>query len=261
MKFYKYHGTGNDFILLDNKAQSIMLKPDDVRRLCDRKYGIGADGWILLHPSEQADFEMVFYNNDGSADTFCGNGGRCIAAFAHHLGIIGKKGSFLASDGIHRVEIVEKTNRNETVVRLSMKDCAMPQQFSDNTFFINTGAPHLVIFSDDIESLDVPTLGAQHSNDPRISGRTNVDFVEKKHNFLSVRTFERGVEGETFSCGTGITASALAYAAYFSEPVQQDVVTVASRGGTLKVYYSKTDDIFHDVYLEGNATFVFEGEK
>ena len=260
MKFYKYHGTGNDFILLDNREKSIVLKSDDVRRLCDRRYGIGADGLILLNPSERADFEMVFYNNDGSSDTFCGNGGRCIAAFAHRLGVIGEKGSFLASDGIHQVEVVEKTNPNETVIRISMSDCPMPQPFSDDTFFINTGAPHLVIFSNDIEALDVLSLGAQHSNDSRIAGRTNVDFVEKKSDGLFVRTFERGVEDETLSCGTGITASALVYAANFLEAVQQNVITIVSRGGTLKVYYAKTEDIFHDVYLEGGATFVFEGE-
>jgi len=257
MKFYKYHGTGNDFILLDNREKTIVLNAADIRHLCDRRYGIGADGLILLNPSEQADFEMVFYNNDGSSDTFCGNGGRCIAAFAHRLGVIGEKGSFLASDGVHQAEIVEKTNPNETIVRISMSDCPMPQPFSDDTFFINTGAPHLVIFSNDIEALDVRSLGAHHSND--IIGKTNVDFVEKTSAGLSVRTFERGVEDETLSCGTGITASALVYAANFLESVQQNVVTVASRGGTLKVYYAKTDGMFHDIYLEGNATFVFEG--
>ena len=260
MKFYKYHGTGNDFILLDNRDKTIVLTPDDVRRLCDRRYGIGADGLMLLNPSEEADFEMVFFNNDGSTDTFCGNGGRCIAAFAHRLGIIGEKGSFLAADGVHHVEIVEKINENETVVRISMKDCPMPQRFSDNTFFINTGAPHLVIFSDNVETLDVLSLGAHHSNDPRIAGRTNVDFVEIKSNFLSVRTFERGVEDETLSCGTGIVASALAYSAHFSPTVPQNPLTVAARGGTLKVRYSQTGDTFHNVYLEGKTTFVFEGE-
>ena len=259
MKFYKYHGNGNDFILLDNRERTIVLNSDDIRLLCNRRYGIGADGLILLNPSEQADFEMVFFNNDGSSDTFCGNGGRCIAAFAHRLDVIGEKGSFLASDGIHQVEIMEKTNQNETVVRISMKNCPMPQTFSDNAFFINTGAPHLVIFSDDIEALDVPSLGAQYSNDPRIVGRTNVNFVEKTSGGLSVRTFERGVEDETLSCGTGITASALAYAANFLEAIQQNAITVASHGGILKVYYTKTDDMFHDVYLEGDATFVFEG--
>jgi diaminopimelate epimerase len=260
MKFYKYHGTGNDFILLDNRDKSIQLKTDDIRRLCDRRYGIGADGLIVLNSSEQADFEMIFYNNDGSSDTFCGNGGRCITAFARHLDIIGEKGSFLASDGIHHVEIVSKPDQNETVVRISMKDCPMPQPFSDNSFFMDTGAPHLVIFSDDIETLDVLTLGTHHSNDPRIQGSTNVDFVERKSNSLSVRTFERGVEDETLSCGTGITASALTYAAHFLTDIPQNVVSVASRGGMLKVYYSKTDTMFYDVYLEGNATFVFEGE-
>jgi diaminopimelate epimerase len=259
MKFYKYHGTGNDFILLDNRGKSIVLSQDDVRRLCDRRYGIGADGLILLNQSEQADFEMFFYNNDGSTDTFCGNGGRCIAALAHRLEIIGEKGCFLASDGIHHVEIISKPSLNETVVQISMKDCPMPQQLSDDTFFIDTGAPHLVIFSNDIETLDVRSLGSQHSNDPRILRRTNVNFVERKHNCLSVRTFERGVEDETLSCGTGITASALAYAANFLKSIQQDVVTVTSRGGILKVHYSKTDDIFYDVYLEGKAAFVFTG--
>ncbi|MCL2040435.1 MAG: diaminopimelate epimerase [Bacteroidales bacterium] len=260
MNFYKYHGTGNDFILLNNRDKSITLSTFDVRQLCDRKYGIGADGLILLNPSEQTDFEMVFYNNDGSTDTFCGNGGRCIAAFAHRLGIMDEKGCFLASDGVHQAEIISKHNHNEIVVRIGMKDCAMPQQFHDDIFFINTGSPHLVIFNDDIEALDVSLLGEQRSYDPRITGRANVNFVEKQPDHLAVRTFERGVEDETQSCGTGIVASALTYAAHFLKDTTQNVITVESRGGTLKVYYAKTDNTFHDVYLEGKATFVFEGK-
>ena len=259
MNFQKYQGTGNDFILFDNREKSIVLKADDIRRLCDRRYGIGADGLILLNTSEKADFEMVFYNNDGSSDTFCGNGGRCIVAFAHRLGIVGEKGSFLASDGIHQFQIVSKSGHKEAVIRISMKDCPMPQQFSNDIFFIDTGAPHLVIFSDDIEALDVLSLGTQHSNNPRIPGRTNVDFVERKSGSLSVRTFERGVEDETLSCGTGVTASALAYAANFPETAQQNVITVASRGGILKVYCAKTGDVFHDIYLEGDTTLIFSG--
>ena len=260
MQFHKYHGTGNDFILLDDREKSISLKTDDIIRLCDRKYGIGADGLILLNPSEQADFEMTFYNNDGSTDTFCGNGGRCIAAFAHRLGIVEKKGCFLASDGIHQFEIVSKLNQNETMVRISMKECTIPQQLSNSTFFIHTGSPHLVIFSDNIEMLDVKSLGAQHSNDPRISGRANVNYVEIKPDGLFVRTFERGVEDETLSCGTGIVASALTYSAHFLEHTNQNVITVLSRGGILKVHFHKIDNDFHDVYLEGMATSVFSGE-
>ena len=290
MKFHKYHGTGNDFILLDNRGKSITLTAEDIQQLCNRKCGIGADGLILLNPSKQADFEMVFYNNDGSTDTFCGNGGRCIAAFANRLGLLPpspsglprpfclrhfpqnekrsgfslfereEKGCFLASDGIHQFEIVDKPNQNETIVRISLKECTMPQQFSDNIFFINTGSPHLVIFKDKIENLDVLSLGKQHSNDPRIQGRTNVNFVERKPDYLLVRTFERGVEDETLSCGTGIVASVLTYAAHFLENIQQNVITAESRGGTLKVYYTKTDNIFHDVYLEGLVSCAFAGE-
>ena len=259
LKFYKYHGTGNDFILLNNRDKTVVLNADDIRRLCDRRYGIGADGVILLNPSEQADFEMIFYNNDGSTDTFCGNGGRCIAAFAHHLEIMNENGCFLASDGVHQAKIIAKSNQNDTVVRISMKDCTIPQQFSDDTFFIHTGSPHLVIFNDDIAALDVPSLGAQYSNSPNIVGRTNVNFVEKHSNHLAVRTFERGVEDETCSCGTGIVAAALTYSAHFLKDTRQNVITVASRGGTLKVYYAQTDNAFHDVYLEGKATLVFVG--
>ena len=259
MKFHKYHGTGNDFILLDNRDKSITLSAYDVRQLCDRRFGIGADGLILLNPSEQADFEMVFYNSDGSTDTFCGNGGRCIAAFAHHLGIMGEKGYFLASDGVHQAEIISKPNQNETVVRISMKDCGTPKQLPNDVFFMDTGSPHLVIFYDDVEALDVVLIGEQRSYDPRIPGRTNVNFVEKQPDHLSVRTFERGVEDETLSCGTGIVASALTYAAHYLKGIRKNVVTVSSRGGMLKVYYSKTRSAFHDVYLEGKATLVFEG--
>ena len=266
MKFYKYHGTGNDFIMLDNRDRTIALTPDDIRRLCNRKYGIGADGLILLNPAADFDFAMSFHNNDGSTDTFCGNGGRCIAAFANRLGIIGEKGSFMASDGVHHAEIVATPTPNKTLVRISMSDCIMPQKLSDNTFYINTGAPHIVIFCDDIAPLNVPLLGAQYSNNPHISGRANVNFVEKTPDILRIRTFERGVEDETLSCGTGITAAALTYAAYFANfatpaaPATQSPITVVSCGGTLNVYHTQTADIFHNVFLEGDVTFVFEGE-
>ena len=263
MKFCKYHGTGNDFIMLDNRDRAIALTPDDIRRLCNRKYGIGADGLILLNPATDFDFAMSFHNSDGSTDTFCGNGGRCIAAFARRLGIIGEKGSFLASDGAHHAEIVATPTPNKTLLRISMKDCTVPSRLSADTFYVNTGAPHIVIISDDITPLNVPLLGAQYSTNPRISGRANVNFVEKKSDVLRIRTFERGVEDETLSCGTGITAAALTYAAYFADfaaPAAQSPVTVVSRGGTLNVYYTKTADFFHNIFLEGDVTFVFEGE-
>lgn len=258
MQFRKYQATGNDFVLIDNRKGEIALSEKEIRRLCDRRFGVGADGLILLNGSDAYDFEMQYYNSDGSADAMCGNGGRCIVAFANHLDMISDVCSFKAFDGLHHANIIVRDS-HKTLVRLSMKDCETPLRFSEREFFINSGAPHFVIFTEKTLDLDVARLGYEHSNDERLPCRSNVNFVVVEDGFLSVRTFERGVEDETLSCGTGVTATALAYAEAFLPNQESGKIKISTRGGDLTVYFTKTDAGFKDIWLEGEAEFVFSG--
>lgn len=257
--FFKYHGTGNDFIIVDNRLAQQNFSKEQIQKLCHRKFGIGADGFITLTSSKVADFEMKFWNNDGSNSMMCGNGGRCIAAFAHHLGIFEKRSRFIAPDGIHVAEIL---NENETsnTVSLSMCDTKLPQPFSENEFYINTGSPHLVVFVKDIKNTDVFSVGSTLRNDPRFApDGVNVDFVEIIcENQIFVRTFERGVENETLSCGTGVTASAIAYA-FKNKLTAYHKISVQTLGGTLEMLLEKDDIQISNIRLVGAATLVFQG--
>jgi diaminopimelate epimerase len=274
MKFSKYHGTGNDFILINNMNGDVELSVADIQQLCHRRYGIGADGCILLNKSSNYDFEMVYYNSDGSSDAMCGNGGRCAVAFAHQLGIIKSSCCFSAYDGIHSASVLSVSN-SEYLIKLSMKNCAFPVKLEDNLYFIDTGAPHLVCACSNIESQDVMALGTKFSNDNRLKERANVNFVEIQNKAIKVRTFERGVEAETLSCGTGVTASALTCAMFYDDiAIQNNTATtnsqcdancnsfinIITRGGELRVYFERQEYSFEHVFLEGNATFVFSGE-
>lgn len=258
MQFRKYQATGNDFILIDNREGEIAFNEKEIQRLCDRRFGIGADGLILLNRSDASDFEMQYYNSDGSADAMCGNGGRCIAAFAYHLGVVSDGCSFNAFDGLHFAKILD-TKGNKALVKLSMADCKSPLQFTEQDFFVDSGAPHLVIFTENVQKMDVARLGLERSNDHRLPCRSNVNFAAVEEGILSVRTFERGVEDETLSCGTGATATALAYAAAFFPDQEHGKIKISTRGGDLTVCFTKTDAGFGDIWLEGEAEFVFSG--
>lgn len=258
MQFRKYQGTGNDFILLDNRGKDIILTPEEIRRLCNRRLGIGADGLILLNSSESYDFEMVYYNSDGSSDAMCGNGGRCIVAFAYHLDIISDTCSFKAYDGPHHAVIVSR-EAHKTVVKMSMKNCSVPLHFTENEFFLDTGAPHFIIFSRDIKNLDVAKHGLKRSYDDRLPCRSNVNFVAIDGDSLLIRTFERGVEDETLSCGTGITAAALTYANAFLPDKHSGKIKISAAGGDLNLYFNKTEEHFQDIWLEGETEFIFSG--
>lgn len=253
--FYKYQGTGNDFILVDNRDNSFALTTEQIRQLCDRRFGIGADGLMTLNEKEGYDFEMKYYNSDGREGSMCGNGGRCIVKFAYHLGIHRALYRFLAADGDHEAEI-----DINGIVSLKMKNVQKITKYH-NDFVLDTGSPHYVKLVGNVMQLDVYKKGhdIRNSKDFREKG-INVNFVEQDINNdkITVRTFERGVENETYSCGTGVTASALV--CYHNE-IGFNEVEVKTLGGKLTVEFDRTeDDQFNNIWLCGPAERVFEGE-
>lgn len=251
--FNKYQGAGNDFVIIDNRKGN--FNPDDsklINKLCDRRFGIGADGLILISSCLQYDFEMKYYNSDGFEGTMCGNGGRCSSDFAIRAGIAGKKLTFKAIDGIH------KAISEEGIIRLQMNDLKDPLLVNGN-YFINTGSPHYVLFKKNIKDIDVNTDGKNiRWSDDFAPGGTNVNFVEIEKNGIYVRTFERGVEEETLSCGTGVTASAIA--SVLSGHFDTNTIYVKTKGGNLSVSFNISGKNISDIWLSGPATFVFAGE-
>jgi diaminopimelate epimerase len=255
LSFYKYQGTGNDFVMVDNR-QDFFPKNNTklIERLCDRRFGIGADGLILLENDENSDFRMVYYNSDGNESSMCGNGGRCIVAFAKRLGIITNQTSFIATDGMHQATIDKKG-----IVSLQMRDVENVKMGSDFVF-LNTGSPHHVALVDDLKAVPVQAVGSEIRYSERYGkAGSNVNFVEPIHNSLfAVRTYERGVEAETLSCGTGVTAVAIAMNAIGKTNSNQ--IALLTEGGELEVKFQKEGATYRNVYLIGPATFVFEGK-
>ena len=251
IKFHKYQGTWNYFIMIDNRNQSFPKNDVDlVKKMCDRRFGIGADGLILLENHESLDFQMVYYNSDGNESTMCGNGGRCIVAFARFLNVFENKAKFNAIDGLHEAEI------NGNVVKLKMIDVPEIAKISAD-YQLNTGSPHFVRYVEDVQNLDVYKNGYEIRNSkPYKKEGINVNFVSKiSDNEIFVRTYERGVEDETYSCGTGVTASCLTFMNEFGG----GEVSVKTLGGNLKVYAEKYEVGFRNIWLEGPAEYVFEG--
>ncbi|GAA0892554.1 diaminopimelate epimerase [Fulvivirga kasyanovii] len=251
IKFYKYQATGNDFILIDNRTTGYKFSSGQIQKLCDRKFGIGADGLILIQDHDSYDFEMVYYNPDGS-QSLCGNGSRCAVNFASHLGIVGKSTRFLAYDGEHLAEILD----NEEV-RLKMADVQNVRLMADG-MFIDTGSPHLIKYVINVKNYRVYDEGKAIRNGGLFKeAGVNVNFVEITGNSeIFNRTYERGVENETLSCGTGVTAAAISA----SHKGLESPVTVNTIGGTLAVEFKKHEDgSYSDVYLIGPAERVFEG--
>ncbi|MBA3900661.1 MAG: diaminopimelate epimerase [Bacteroidetes bacterium] len=259
LNFSKYQGTGNDFILIDNRDLSVNISSANIAALCHRRFGIGADGLMLLQNKTGYDFEMIYFNADGNQSSMCGNGGRCIAAFAAYLGIIKDKGTFWAIDGEHPVEIKEN-KQSEMLVSLKMIDVTKIKSGNDY-FVLNTGSPHYILFTDNVEQINVIKQGKEIRNSSSfIKEGINVNFVEIKSNSIKMRTYERGVEDETFSCGTGATAAGIA-AIFSGKLTNTESVQVQVPGGNLKVHFSKTGtEGFSDIWLEGPATFVFTGK-
>lgn len=255
MQFYKYQGTGNDFILIDNR--NLKFNAADyklVAALCNRRFGIGADGLMLLQNKIGYDFEMVYYNADGNTGSMCGNGGRCIVEFARTLGLVNQKTLFYATDGDHEAVI------QPGFISLKMKDVTNIELNSEFCF-LNTGSPHYVTFVNNLKNYNVLENGKKIRYNNRFKAEgTNVNFIEKIDNQLFVRTYERGVEDETYSCGTGVTAAALV-AAVNNNATANNYCNIKTLGGNLKVKFNKQDgNSFTNVWLEGPAEFVFKGE-
>ena len=255
IQFHKYQGTGNDFIILDNRDNSYSkLTPKNIRFLCDRKFGIGADGLMLLNEKTGYDFEMDYYNADGNESSMCGNGGRCLVRFAYHSGIRKNKFLFSAVDGAHNAEI--DTNDGVCLKMKPVNDVEIHASHS----ILDTGSPHYVKHSVNVDALNVFEVGRSIRYSPAFEKNgINVNFVEPISNdTIYVRTYERGVENETLSCGTGVTASALIYA---HNEKGFNRVEVKTPGGHLSVEFEKTDNQhFDDIWLCGPADFVFKGE-
>lgn len=250
--FYKYQGTGNDFVIIDNR-DNIFPKKDTklVSSLCDRKFGIGADGLILLENDEISDFKMVYYNSDGNPSSMCGNGGRCLVAFAKHLGIIDKKTNFNAVDGLHHATIEKK------IVSLQMVD-VVEIKVKRNSLFLNTGSPHHVQLVENLKEFNVKKEGAKLRYGIYGKEGSNINFVEQlSETVFAVRTYERGVEDETLSCGTGVTAVAIAM--HNQGKTQENKVSIDALGGKLQVEFSSNGN-YTDVFLIGPAEMVFKGE-
>ncbi|MDB5202838.1 MAG: diaminopimelate epimerase [Ferruginibacter sp.] len=252
--FYKYQGTGNDFVIFDNRSGEFdNLQPKKVKKLCDRRFGIGADGLMLLNNKEGYDFEMIYFNADGNPSTMCGNGGRCMVKFAFHMGIHKYTYRFCAVDGLHEAEI------DNNIIRLKMIDVNEVDEHPSYAV-LNTGSPHFVKYVTDIENVDVVASGRDIRYGKQYAEKgINVNFVEGTgEDSIYVRTYERGVEDETLSCGTGVTAAAL-MSAHNSKGFNR--VEVKTPGGNLSVEYTKTDDNnFENIWLCGPAELVFKGE-
>ena len=253
--FHKYQATGNDFVLIDNRPGKYSFSKAEIEKICDRRFGIGADGLLLIEKHPTLDFNLIYYNSDGS-ESLCGNGSRAAVKMASSLGIVNGKTSFNAYDGQHEAELLPND-----IVRLKMNDVKDISILGED-FFINTGSPHFIRFVKDLQNANVVDQGRKirYSDQYKPNG-TNVNFVElDKANAVLVRTYERGVEDETLSCGTGVTAAALAstFKGYFSP------IRIKVPGGELSVEF-KTSGIgqtvaFHDIFLIGPAKMVFEGD-
>lgn len=252
--FYKYQGTGNDFVMIDNR---LGIFPKDntklIAHLCDRRFGIGGDGLILLENDPETDFKMVYFNSDGNQSTMCGNGGRCLVAFAKKLQVIQNETTFNAVDGLHHASVDE----NE-IVSLQMIDVNSINTTA-NYSFLNTGSPHHVQIVEDLENYNVKDNGAAiRYGDLYGKEGSNINFVKKINDTtFSLRTYERGVEDETLACGTGATAAAIAMNA--TGETDATSINLNVEGGKLIVSFDKEDNIYTNVFLKGPAEFVFEG--
>jgi diaminopimelate epimerase len=253
INFYKYQGTGNDFIIIDNREHDFPKENTElINEICDRKFGIGADGLMLLENSSINDFKMLYFNADGKIGSMCGNGGRCIVAFAHLLGIIKNKTTFEAIGKLYHATI------ENGLVSLKMNDVDKIETHQDHVF-LNTGSPHHIAFEQDLTTVDVYQKGKDiRYGEPYFEEGTNVNFVEQiNDNTFKVRTYERGVENETLSCGTGVTAVAIS--SHVLKKSKSDHIKLQTPGGNLEVAFNVIDGIYTNIILKGPATFVFEG--
>lgn len=253
LQFFKYQGTGNDFVVMDNRQHTFPKNNTTlVAHLCDRRFGIGADGLLLLENDKMSDFRMVYFNADGAEGSMCGNGGRCLVAFANHLGVVGNDAVFNAVDGLHHAHV------DGNIVNLKMVDVDEVHE-KGNYSFLNTGSPHHVQLVKDLEHFDVYKEGKKLRYGLYGQSGSNINFVEQLNDdTFWVRTYERGVEDETLSCGTGVTAVALAM--HNSGKTNVKNVNIKTRGGDLTISFEEQGGKYSNVFLKGPADQVFKGE-
>ena len=256
--FFKYQGTGNDFVMVDQREKKYIHKKDTslINKICDRRFGIGADGLILLENYKGYDFRMVYFNADGRESSMCGNGGRCIVAFANHLGIVKSKCHFLAIDGPHEA-LIKKDNW----IELKMSD-VKDIEIGEYYFLMNTGSPHYVVFVEDIDDINVFENGRAIRYSSRFKKEgVNVNFVERTKDNIIVTTYERGVEDETLSCGTGVTAAAIANFLKNPNRRKKQNTPIKSKGGNLAVRFElNREKEASNIWLCGKAERVFNGK-
>ena len=254
LEFYKYQGTGNDFVMIDNRSNTFPKQNTQlVAHLCERRFGIGADGLILLDTDATTDFRMVYYNSDGNLSSMCGNGGRCLVAFAKKLNVIQNETTFMATDGLHHATVGA-----DGIVSLQMIDVAEIKNTQDYSF-LNTGSPHHVQIVEDLQHFNVKENGAaiRYGNLYGQAG-SNINFVKKiDETTFSLQTYERGVEDETLACGTGATAVAIAMNA--TGQTNSNEINLNVEGGKLAVSFDIEDGKYTNVFLKGPAEFVFKG--
>ena len=256
--FSKYQGAGNDFVVIDDRNHAFNASNYQlIHFLCDRRFGIGADGLMLLRNHSEYDFEMLYFNADGHEGSMCGNGGRCIVAFAHHLGIIKNSCKFIAVDGEHLAEIQQVDGNNW----VSLKMINVDEIENNHEFtFMNTGSPHYVKLVNDLAEFPVFNEGQSVRYNNRFKEKgTNVNFIEINDlTTIAIRTYERGVEDETLACGTGVTAAAIS--AHLNQLVDAKEIKVKAKGGDLKVSFDENQGHYFNIYLHGPAELVFKGE-
>lgn len=251
--FVKYQGTGNDFVIMDNRDKQFPISNHEaIAQICHRNFGIGSDGFILIESDDKADFYMRYFNADGHEGSLCGNGSRCAIHYAKSLGMTNESLIFAATDGLHHARFVGD------LIALDIHNVTA-WEFRDEALFLNTGSPHHVVFVADIDAVDVATEGPLIAHGaPYFSDGTNVNFVQLiDGKTLSIRTFERGVEAETLSCGTGVTAAALA--AHIKHKTNETTLHFETRGGNLQVSFNVVDNQYESIVLQGPAATVFNG--
>ena len=252
IEFYKYQGTGNDFIMIDDREKEFDLTDNDlIAALCERRMGIGADGLILLREHDTLDFEMIYFNADGKQSSMCGNGGRCIIAFAQMLEMTGNETTFMAIDGEHKGRLMDDG------IYLQMQDVKKIEGVGDG-LVLNTGSPHYIEMVDELDYIDVEKQGRKIRNSAPFKKKgINVNFVLDASE-LQVRTYERGVEAETLSCGTGVVATAIAM--HYANCIEETLVNVKTKGGELTVSFEEFNGGYRNIWLSGEASMVFAGE-
>ncbi|NQZ75834.1 MAG: diaminopimelate epimerase [Ekhidna sp.] len=250
LEFSKYQGTGNDFILIDDREGLFSQKEKTIQHLCDRRFGIGADGLILIQNHRTLDYRMVYFNSDGS-QSLCGNGSRCGFAFAQDLGIVGETATFETTDGNHRIQ------KKNGQIHFQLFDVNSSTQINEKEWYFDTGSPHHIVITEEINEIDILTEGQKIRNSSSYSSQngTNVNFAQLLPDRVKMRTYERGVEGETLSCGTGATAVGL----MAGKLGYESPVSIETRGGDLKVYFEHSNSVFTEIWLAGPAEKVFEG--